>query len=191
MLKKEIYINVKNIDGETALHIAVQSNPGYFDMESVFEYIKILIKYNININSIDIKGETALHKICKQIVKRATHLNPDFDTMITKLLLDNGAKINLQNYKGETALHLAMKVKNRINKNQIKILLANGADILIKDKKEKNPLEGINKKATKYVEEYFLILAYRTLIQSKDKITHDIGKICYNNLLFNKLKICN
>jgi ankyrin repeat protein len=182
-----VNINAKNIDGETALHIAVLLNPNKSEADLVLEYIKALIKYNIDINATDKRGETALHKICKQIINRSTVLNFDFDILITKLLLDNGAKINLQNYKGKTALHLAMGVKRRrINKKQINILLINGADTLIKDENKKTPLCGSNKKAINYVEEYFLKLAYITLQQSKNKDIYNIGEICYNNLINNK-----
>jgi ankyrin repeat protein len=102
LLDKDIDINSKNNDGAIALHLATDSN-----------IVKMLLDKDIDINSKNNDGEIALH-----LVARSNHIN------IVEILLDRG--ININNSNGFTALHIAAK---KGNSNVVEILLARGIDI--------------------------------------------------------------
>lgn len=87
LIKHTKLLNHQNNKGETVLHLAV--------MKNMYNVIKELIKYNVNINIPEYKNEmTPIYY---------TLLNSN--NKIRNLLLDNGADINYQDKKGKTILH--------------------------------------------------------------------------------------
>lgn len=112
---------------ETAMHMAVI--PDYFHFHSNIDLVKILLKYNAELNIQNIYGETPLHFASKYR-----------DIEIVKLLINKGAYINAKAYHGETPLHQVVQVSdtkyevNNGNKAKIAgVLIQLGADINIID----------------------------------------------------------
>ncbi|AKI79824.1 putative ankyrin repeat protein [Acanthamoeba polyphaga mimivirus] len=119
--------NLSNNKGNTLLHnICIHG-------ESCDSIINLLLNYNVDLNSVNLKRKTALMYLCKYHYK-TNNINS------IELLLKNGANPNIQNHKGNTAimylfsifLHEYGSLKYRI----IKLLLQYGADPNIKNNDE-------------------------------------------------------
>jgi len=82
----------------------------------IIELVKILIKYNADVNAANDDGDTPLH------------LNDDID--IANLLIIHGANVNAQNKDGEAPIHI---VTNYGRDELLKFLLLHGADINLKN----------------------------------------------------------
>lgn len=131
LLQKNIDPNVKDIDGITALEIAIQKNS--------IEAVKLLLKYGANLN------------ISREITKKYDNGSQEKLTMIPLLsaleqnnnpelvgiLIANGAKVNVSNQFKVTPLHLATSHGNTII---IDRLLNKGADINALDTLGNTPL---------------------------------------------------
>ncbi|KAF2880441.1 hypothetical protein ILUMI_25719 [Ignelater luminosus] len=110
-------VNMPNIRGQTALHLAVQCHN--------ILAIEHLLCTKADIAVQDLEGNTAFHIIA---MENAPHA-------ILKLLCmvkDEHDHINMVNYDGLTALHLAVKSNNI---EATKILCENKADVNVEDKK--------------------------------------------------------
>lgn len=96
-----------------------------------FEMVKLLIKYEIDVNAKDSRGQTPIFAI--QSKKMA------------QLLINNGANINIRDTSsGKTILFNFIR---RGNLDLVELLIENGADINIKDKSDSTPLfSAISKK---------------------------------------------
>ncbi|EAX94157.1 ankyrin repeat protein, putative [Trichomonas vaginalis G3] len=92
-LKDQNFINAKNKDGTTALHISAISDSK--------EIAELLISKGADINVRDNEGKTALHYAV---------INNSKET--AKFLLINGADITSATYGGKTALQCAMDANN-------------------------------------------------------------------------------
>ncbi len=85
LLDRGAEIHAKNSEGETALHLAADSN----DASSV----KLLLDRGASANARSKKGGSPLHSAAKKA-----------DFTIMQLLLEGGADVNAKNNKGQTAL---------------------------------------------------------------------------------------
>ncbi len=113
-LTKDININAKDNDTNTALMYAACS--GNLDV------VKLLINANADVNAINKNGNTAL-----------MYAAYNGNLGVAKLLIDANADINATDRCGDNALILAMLKKEK-NKELIKLLKDNGADINTKKK---------------------------------------------------------
>lgn len=111
-------INIQGIDGSSALILASKRY-------ATKKLVKLLLKYNPNLELKDNNGNTALLVAYKQ-----------FREDLTCLLIDSGADVNATNNFGETPLILAyknIKLNPQLNKSnnydEIKKLIQAGADV--------------------------------------------------------------
>lgn len=104
--------NTTNKNGYNSLHLSVYVRS--------YKMCSIVLKYNVDINSRLISGETALHIACNlQLLD------------IAKLLITNGINVNIQDFDHEfTSLHYSVNLNN---KELVLLLLENGADPNIQD----------------------------------------------------------
>lgn len=160
LLNYEQNINIRNIDGSTALldtvismgsgsssvdtvkillehgaNVNAQNKYGitplsyagtYFHLPRCKQLIKLLLKYNADINEQPYGGRTIL---------MSSILNLSYTYKITKMILKYGADVNAQDISGMTALFYAIYIKNN---DLIKILLKYGADIHLKNNNDEN-----------------------------------------------------
>ncbi|KAK2722323.1 hypothetical protein QYM36_002753 [Artemia franciscana] len=104
-LTKFLLANVK--DSPEVLFKAVETE--------CVEIVKVLLRYDADVNATDKYGRTALHRIALQdngfaVVRKCK--SPEVKDAIAKLLLNRGAGVNTQTIKGETALHFAIENDN-------------------------------------------------------------------------------
>lgn len=117
-LYKEMIIKYKaDVNLENALHVACEvAKP---------ENIINLLKNNVNINTFDENGNSALH----YLLNKFDNENTEEIKEIISMFINRGFNINSQNNSGNTILHQV--VDNAPNANIIKYLLDNGADMNI------------------------------------------------------------
>lgn len=120
LLHKNIDPNVKDIDGITALEIAIQNNS--------IEAVKLLLKYgaNVNIYRTIIKKYDNASQEKLTIIPLLYALEQNNNSELVGILIANGAKVNVSNEFQITPLHLATSYGNTII---IDRLLNKGADI--------------------------------------------------------------
>ncbi|EAY13661.1 ankyrin repeat protein, putative [Trichomonas vaginalis G3] len=104
-------INEKDINGQTALHIAAENNS--------IETVELLISHGASIYEKDNYGKTALHVA-------AMHNNKE----TAEFLISHGANINEKNENGKTALHYAAM---NYSEETAEVLILHGANINEKD----------------------------------------------------------
>lgn len=116
----------QNLDGNTPLHFFCEkfANPACQD------YIDMFLSMGADVNAANAFGETLLHKAC---------LNNSIRIILVNALLEHHADVNKVNNNGDSPLHFAV----RMNRDDlVVILLKAGADITMRDKREKKtPLE--------------------------------------------------
>ncbi|XP_041032627.1 B-cell lymphoma 3 protein homolog [Carcharodon carcharias] len=109
---ERIELEIRNYDGYTPLHVAVNSHHR--------EIVAHLLAQGADIDAADIKsGRTPL-----------VHAVESNCMDMVNLLLEHGANVNLQTYSGNTALHSS---SGRGLMEIVKVLLKNGADSSIKN----------------------------------------------------------
>ena len=129
-----ININLKDADGETAVHTA--ANVG------AIEALRVLIANNADVNIPNCKGQTPLQTVCYR---------GNFTAVIC--LLHAGAKVNTKDNKGLSAIHcLAQSPSTDVNtKNRIlSLLLEWGTSINERSKQGNNAIDmatGFNKES--------------------------------------------
>ena len=122
LLENEADINLKDIDGCTALMMAC-----YYSNYSNVETVKLLLENNADPNLKNNNGRNALMIACG-------YTNIVSSIEIVKLLLENGADPNLKDNNGRTALMDVCRYTNTESSIEIfKILLENGTDPNLKD----------------------------------------------------------
>jgi len=88
----------------------------------------MLIQRGANVNAKNSQRETPLHKAV---------INPRIRMILVELLIKAGAKVN-ESVKGGTPLHYAVQLSRT---DLVTILVANGADLTIKDNRGDTPLD--------------------------------------------------
>lgn len=115
-----LHIHDVGIRRRNLLHLAVHS--------ASKEMIKLLLASNVNVNALDMHGETPL-----SLVVRYGRLD------IVRLLLDNGANVNSTCCLiGNTPLHVAVQAQNP---EMIKLLLLAGARTNTRNRNDKTPYD--------------------------------------------------
>lgn len=105
-------LTIKDKKTNDAIHLAVKYQR--------IELLKKILKLDINVNSINTNGETALHVAC----------NYNY-TNIAILLIDSGSDINIQDYKQKATPLLYTIIQN--NFDLIELLILKKADINLQD----------------------------------------------------------
>ena len=144
LLHNGAQVNLRNLNGESALHLAV-----WVPIVELSRYTtNILLQYGADIEARNAQGNTALHlavlshhvEALMVLLKHGTrteltnfagdsplHLAVKYPSLTaTRTLLEHGIKINMPNLKGEAPLHLAVKL-GRVDIT--KILLEYGANV--------------------------------------------------------------
>jgi len=92
-------VNLENNKAATPLALCVSSQPSETTSnETRYNIAKALINHGAYVNSIDIQQVSILHKAVEK-----------FNTLIVKLLLDNGADVDATDKSGHTPLHYAVR----------------------------------------------------------------------------------
>ncbi len=149
-LDKGINVNARDINGRTALMIAV-----YDESKDIVE---MLINAGADVNAHDKYGLTSLHwaaekghtNIVEMLIKAGADVNAKNNNGstalhraalgpkgIVQILLKAGVEVNSQNKYGRTALMLAVQYRR---KDLVEILLASGADVNVKDNEGRTAL---------------------------------------------------
>ena len=161
LINKGIYVNIKNSDGYSALHVACP------------HAVKVLISEGIDVNVKDESGNTPLHFQClknKEVVKTLLEAGAqvnikndngntplycavgaysysavsnfrDIHPDMVNLLLEAGAQVNLQNKYGNTPLHCTLlNGCNNLNSEVIKLLVEAGAQVNMQNNHGETPL---------------------------------------------------
>lgn len=110
VLNKGMDINIANIHGQTAIHIAV-----YQDKINVLKY---LLNRGADINIQDNKGQTVIH--IASLLRRVE---------IIKILLEHKIDINTKDKQGNTALDIATKDGNEVIMNMLVVYEARTSTI--------------------------------------------------------------
>jgi ankyrin repeat protein len=121
LIEMDADINAQNKQGQTPLHVALK-NGRVKEME-------IIMDANPDLSIKDNNGNLPIHAAASVSV---------FDLNSIKTILNKKETVNTQNDEGLTPLHIAVRYSTFF---QIKLLLSNGADVSIKDKKSKTPYD--------------------------------------------------
>lgn len=163
LLKRKAEVNQANINGDTALHLAVAKyNPlaaagtllnAGAEVNAVNskgetplmrchgeESVSLLLKHGANVNSVDLLGNTAL-----------IHLITGYrcEVPVVKLLVDAGANLNIQRQDGATALMLASRSDDK--HKTVKLLIAAGADLNLLDQQGQSATASADKENLKFL----------------------------------------
>lgn len=136
-------LSLTNNDGQNALHVALE----YFD----FDIVKLLIDRGANPNLHDLEQRTALHwLLIKSDVQKDSNEHEDVSEdrnnnaeisslcEIAVLLHKRNCNVNAQDINGNTALHYAA-LEGGMH-DIVKLLLEQGANPKIRNKKGKSPI---------------------------------------------------
>ncbi|OEJ15258.1 hypothetical protein BFL38_13205 [Brachyspira hampsonii] len=123
LLSKNANPNIKDKNGNTALHLAVMN--AHKSKSKYIEVINALIKYNTDINILNDQNQLALN---------IAVINND--TEISNILINAESELN-NIYNGYAPIHIAVKNNNI---SIVDNLLLNGADAEIKDSRGYTPL---------------------------------------------------
>jgi ankyrin repeat protein len=124
--------SVKNDQGIAPLMVACKGGH--------WEVADMLFDYDVDVNERDAKGNTALHWVCKDTVRRKSRSyrrskheeKLERQLIIAKELIAKGANVNAANNEGETPLNWAAYYRREKIR---KLLMRNGANV---DKKTKD-----------------------------------------------------
>ena len=119
-----VRVDIVNVDGNTVLHTFCQK----YKNPKCEEAFNMLIQRGANVNAKNSQRETPLHKAV---------INPRIRMILVELLLKAGARVN-ESVKGGTPLHYAVQLSRT---DLVTILMANGADLSIKDANGDTPMD--------------------------------------------------
>jgi len=119
-----VRVDIVNVDGNSVLHTFCQK----YKNPKCEEAFNMLIQRGANVNAKNSQRETPLHKAV---------INPRIRMILVELLIKAGAKVN-ESVKGGTPLHYAVQLSRT---DLVTILVANGADLSIKDARGDTPLD--------------------------------------------------
>ena len=127
LVKKTTNINYKNNQGETPLHELYNSEEKTFSQRDVL--LAFLESKSIDLSSINAKGFTPLHYMCRA---------GKFDDLKTVLNQKKGINANIQDKNGATLLHFACQ-ENNFTATHLLLTLTN-ADPSIEDHQKQAPI---------------------------------------------------
>lgn len=161
LLEKGAEVNVKNINGMTALHYGCRSNN--------LEIVKFLLEKDAKVLVTDVQNNLPLHFACDRFFIKHANISDNQcripskqdSTEIVKLLLDGGhTQGMIRNSNDRTPLHIACY--NNKNLEIIKLLLQYTTRVDIPDKFRATPLDYAC--ITDHVEAVKLLLNYQKAI---------------------------
>ena len=194
--KKKADVNSKNNYHETPLHHACSYGS--------LAIVKYLVEKGADVNALDVKGETLLHKVCffnedpleivKYLVEKikadvnaqtdsnadtSLHyasggLNANNNLELVKYLVDNKADVNSKNKSSDTPLH------NSCRNNSFEIvnyLVNNKANLNAKDKDNKTPLEIASQKGHTEIVDFLMKTIRLKYDEYKKKMARGGGKL--------------
>ena len=142
LLENGANVNNRGHMGATPLHrlfeTSVQGRSTFDEKYADYFYTcaKFLINKGADVNAMDHYGSTPLHKHCMH-----RHIGKYY---IVKALLEHGADVNARNSDGETPLHIScMNIETMKHTLVAEFLISKGADINVKDNRDKTPFEYI------------------------------------------------
>lgn len=115
--QRNIRIDVRNIDGNSPLHVFCSS----FYNPLCHEAFARFLEKGADVNSRNNNEETPLHKAI---------FNTRIRMLLVQLLLDAGADVNARSSRGGTPLHYAIHLNRQ---DVLQIFVENGADLSIRD----------------------------------------------------------
>ncbi|XP_034949608.1 ankyrin-1-like [Chelonus insularis] len=124
LLENHANPNVRDRNGETALHLICS-----WESKTNLQIIKLLLKYNADIEAMDDRGWTPLITACS--IGNAE---------VVKCLLEHHANPNVTDWIGQPALHLVCSWESETTPQIIKLLLKYNADIEAVDEQGRTPL---------------------------------------------------
>lgn len=122
LIKKGAGLNVKNNSGRTPFH-------RFCGLRGRIKLIKMSAEKGADIHTRDNDNKTTLHTAVET-----------WDKNVVRFLMESGVNKNTQDNKGKTALHYAVQ-NGSYFLDLIKEMIEKGADITIKDKEGKTPLD--------------------------------------------------
>lgn len=120
LIDRKADLEVKDCEGWTALHLAVQSN--------WIEKVRMLLAAGVDMNTTDAEGSTPLHDVVHE---------QDFE--MAELLIKAGANIEIKNAKGQTPLLETVSQKDHKEK-MVSFLLEHKANAGAVDRDGNTPL---------------------------------------------------
>ena len=127
MLECNTDVNVRDKDGSSALHYAVESEccpvsrsdtrtlvqllrEGGANVNATSGLVELLLKHGANVDVADIRGNTALHHAIEHYhgTTSSPYSSPRNPKAIIDVLLENKADVNIVNSSGETSLYRAV-----------------------------------------------------------------------------------
>jgi ankyrin repeat protein len=124
-------VNAKTANASCALHVAAEHGQ--------FTVALKLVAAGAIVNQKDCNGLSALHVACDV----PSNSNASCWVQVVHVLLDGGANVNDRDVKGRTALHHAINNKTA-SIDLVKALVAGRADLNLKNKNGKSPLQQAN-----------------------------------------------
>ncbi|AKI80567.1 putative ankyrin repeat protein [Acanthamoeba polyphaga mimivirus] len=136
LIKKGILINYPNYEGYTPLMIYIIKTSKYFkNTENIETFMKLLLDHGANINAKNVFGSSILNKICNDAVSDLNH-----NIEIINILIKYGADINSTTLDhGTILMNITHNINNKHYTTVLKLLLKNGANPNIYDKKYHKP----------------------------------------------------
>ena len=113
------FINARNQNGQTPLHVATQHNQS--------NIVELLLKFDADANAEDNDGMTPLFYTSQSARSSA----------VVRLLLAGGARVDVRNKNGQTPLHVASQ---HVNHSNVTLLLRSGAAVDEQDNDKMTPL---------------------------------------------------
>lgn len=124
--------NLKDDEGKTALHLLA-----YNELDLCEKGLLALFDAGLNVNEPDKEGKTALH--------HAAGISS-----ISEFFLMHGAKVNAQDRDGNTPLFYAIVSGDLMGFDAIQVLLQNGADLTLRNKRGESPYSWLASAPEKY-----------------------------------------
>jgi ankyrin repeat protein/ribosomal protein L40E len=190
LLKRGAYVNTRNEEYQTPLHVAVSHC--YVDI------VELLIEHGADVNARDKSGYTPLHEgafwgqgqIVRALLESGANVNAKSEggttplhfaagkdhPSVAEILIKYGADINARDNIGQTPLHAAA---SDCSADVVALLLKHGADINAKDTRGRTPLDIAREEGCGRVCELIENYIYHNIfsVESKELFLGEWGKI--------------